>query len=63
MRGQKWYDVPDGPFDYTLRVGDPIAVQPYREALERGESRGRVARRLTAELRELFEKGLEGRKD
>jgi 1-acyl-sn-glycerol-3-phosphate acyltransferase len=61
MRGQKWYDVPDRPFEYTLRVGDPIAVQPYREALARGESRSRVARRLTAELREHFAKGLEER--
>jgi 1-acyl-sn-glycerol-3-phosphate acyltransferase len=59
MRGQKWYEVPDRPFAYMLRVGDPIAVRPYREALAGGESRGRVARRLTAELREHFEKGLE----
>jgi 1-acyl-sn-glycerol-3-phosphate acyltransferase len=63
MRGQPWYDVPDRPFEYTLRVGEPIAVRAYCEALERGESRGRVARRLTAELREFFEKGLEGRTD
>jgi len=60
MRGQKWYDVPDGPFDLTLRVGEPIRVQPYLEALETGESRPRVARRLTAEIRETFEKGLRG---
>lgn len=60
MRGQKWYDVPDGPFDMTLRVGEPIRVQPYLEALEAGESRPRVARRLTAEIRETFEKGLRG---
>jgi 1-acyl-sn-glycerol-3-phosphate acyltransferase len=60
MRGQKWHDVPDRPFELRLRVGDPIRVGPYREALERGESRPRVARRLTAELREFFEKGLRG---
>jgi 1-acyl-sn-glycerol-3-phosphate acyltransferase len=63
MRGQPWYEVPDRPFEYTLRVGDPIAVRPYLEALARGESRSRVARRLTAELREHFEKGLEAGED
>jgi 1-acyl-sn-glycerol-3-phosphate acyltransferase len=58
MRGQKWYEVPDRPFDFTLRVGEPIAVRPYVEATLRGEKRGRAARRLTAELREYLEKGL-----
>lgn len=58
MRGQRWYDVPDRPFDLTLRVDEPIRVGPYLEALRGGESRPRVARRLTAELREHFEKGL-----
>ncbi len=60
MRGQKWYDVPDRPFDLALRVGDPVRVGPYRAAVAGGESRPRVARRLTAELREVFEKGLRG---
>ena len=60
MRGQKWYDVPDRPFDYTVRVGDPVRVGPYLEALAAGESRPRVARRLMAELREVFEKELFG---
>lgn len=60
MRGQKWYDVPERAFDLTLRVGDPIPVEPYREALAAGEPRPRVARRLTAEIRETFEKGLRG---
>jgi 1-acyl-sn-glycerol-3-phosphate acyltransferase len=59
MRGQKWYEVPDRAFEFSVRVGDPIAVEPYREALAAGEPRGRVARRLNAELREFFEKGLE----
>lgn len=60
MRGQKWYDVPERPFDLTLYVGEPIRVGPYRKALENGESHPRVARRLTAELREFFEKRLTG---
>lgn len=60
MRGQPWYDVPDRPFAFSVRVGEPIAVSPYLDALEAGESRGRVARRLTAELREVFEKELRG---
>jgi 1-acyl-sn-glycerol-3-phosphate acyltransferase len=60
MRGQKWYEVPDRPFEYTVRVGDPISVRPYLEAIEAGLSRGLAARRLTAELRETFEKALRG---
>lgn len=60
MRGQKWYDVPDGPFELTVRVGEPVRVRPYLEALEAGEKRPRVARKLTAELRETFEKALFG---
>lgn len=60
MRGQKWYDVPDRPFELTLCVGEPIRVAPYLKAREGGEKRPRVARRLTAELREFFEKGLRG---
>ncbi len=59
MRGQKWYEVPDRRWDYVVRVGEPIRVGPYQEALAAGEPRGRVARRLNAELREFFEKGLE----
>lgn len=58
MRGQKWYDVPDRDFDFTLRVGDAISIQPYREALDAGEPRPRTTRRLTAELQEFFEKGM-----
>ena len=58
MRGQKWHDVPDRPFDLTLRVGDPIRVQPYLAALAAGDKRPRVARRLMAEVRETFEKAL-----
>ena len=60
MRGQKWYEVPDRPFEYTLRVADPISVRPYLEAIDGGLSRGLAARRLTAELRETFEKALRG---
>jgi len=60
MRGQKWHEVPDRPFELTLRVGAAIPVGPYLEALEAGETRPRVARRLTAELREVFAKELLG---
>jgi 1-acyl-sn-glycerol-3-phosphate acyltransferase len=58
MRGEKWYEVPERAFEYTVRVGDPIAIGPYQEAHAAGESRGRITRRLSAELREHFEKGL-----
>lgn len=58
MRGQKWHDVPNGPFEFSLRVGEAIALAPYLEALENGEPKPLVARRLNAELREYFEKAL-----
>ena len=58
MKNQPWWDVPDRPFEYTLRSATPIALGPYMEAMEAGEPRARAARRLNAELRELFEKAL-----
>lgn len=52
MRGQKWYDVPERRMHFTLSVAEPIAV-PEADA-----PRGSGARRLTAGLREHFEKRL-----
>ena len=54
MRGQKWYDVPDRAMHYTIEAGEPFSTLPYLEAIESGEPRGRVARRMTASLRKLF---------
>jgi 1-acyl-sn-glycerol-3-phosphate acyltransferase len=54
-KGQKWYDLPDRPFELTVQVGEPIASRPLRES---GVAAPLAARRLTAELREIFEKGL-----
>lgn len=58
MKDQPWWDVPDGPFEYSIRLGAPISVAPYVEAIEAGAPRSRIARQLTAELRETFEKSL-----
>jgi 1-acyl-sn-glycerol-3-phosphate acyltransferase len=58
MRDQPWWDVPDRPFEYALRVGTEVRVGPYCDSIAAGESRARVARRLTAELREGFGKAL-----
>ena len=54
MRGQKWYDVPDRAMHYTIEAGEPFSTLPYLKAIEAGEPRGRVARRMTASLKELF---------
>lgn len=58
MRGQPWWDVPDRPFEYSLEFGATVPMAPYVEAIASGEPRSRAARRLTAELRESFEKAL-----
>lgn len=54
-KGQKWYDVPDRTVRFKIRVLPAISPAPYRCE---GRSSGVAARRLTAALREAFEKGL-----
>ena len=54
MRGQKWYEVPDRAMHYTIEAGEVFSTLPYLKAIESGEARGRVARRMTASLKELF---------
>ncbi|MCH7644497.1 MAG: 1-acyl-sn-glycerol-3-phosphate acyltransferase [Myxococcales bacterium] len=55
MRGQKWYDVPPRRMQFSIEVGEPIALPRLGE----GEPRGVAARRLTAELRDFFAKRLQ----
>jgi 1-acyl-sn-glycerol-3-phosphate acyltransferase len=55
-KGQKWYDVPARPFHVSIEFRAAIPAGPSREG---GVSIGIAARRLTAELREVFVKGLE----
>ena len=55
MRGQKWTDVPPRRMRYSIEVGDPIAPP----TLSAAETRGLAARRMTAELRDLFAKRLQ----
>jgi len=56
FKGRSWYDVPAEQLHITVRVGDPITPQPVRY---RGVTLPEAARRLTAELREVFLKGLD----
>lgn len=55
-KGQKWYDLPDRAVRMTLVVGEPIAANSVS-----GEEMPPpvAARRLTSQLREAFEKGLD----
>lgn len=59
-KGQKWYQVPERSFELTLRVGEALQIAEFRRLLESGSSRAQVARRLTAALREHFQKRLAG---
>jgi len=49
MKGQAWYDVPDGAFELTLRVLPPLAP---KDVADGAASPSIVARRLTEALRE-----------
>jgi 1-acyl-sn-glycerol-3-phosphate acyltransferase len=55
-KDQKWYDLPGRAVRLTLVVGEPI---PTGSALGEGMPLPMAARRLTSQLRETFEKGLE----
>jgi 1-acyl-sn-glycerol-3-phosphate acyltransferase len=55
-RDQAWYDLPDRAIRMALVVGEPIAA---RSALGATLPAPVAARRLTSQLRESFEKGLE----
>jgi len=55
-KGQKWYDLPDHAVRMTLVVGQPIAPE---SVLGEAVPLPVAARRVTSQLRETFEKGLE----
>ncbi len=55
-KGRSWYDAPAGQLHVRVRVGEPVSAQPLRY---RGVDLAEAARRLTAELREDFLKGLD----
>ena len=55
-KGRPWYDVPAERLHVTVRVGESIVPQPLRY---RDVTLPEAARRLTAELREVFLKGLD----
>jgi 1-acyl-sn-glycerol-3-phosphate acyltransferase len=55
-KGQKWYDLPDRAVRMTLVVGEPIPMGPL---LREGMPPPVAARKLTSQLRESFEKGLD----
>jgi len=53
---RSWYDVPAGQLQVRVRVGEPVHPEPLRY---RDVDLLQAARRLTAELREVFLKGLD----
>jgi 1-acyl-sn-glycerol-3-phosphate acyltransferase len=55
-KGRSWYDAPASQLHVRVRVGQPVSPQPLRY---RGLNLPEAARRLTAELREDFLKGLD----
>jgi 1-acyl-sn-glycerol-3-phosphate acyltransferase len=55
MRGQKWYDVPDGRMHFSIEVGEFLEPRPL---VERREPRGVAARQLTRSLRDFYKKRL-----
>ena len=56
MRGQKWYDVPDGRMHFSIEVGELLEPRPMAE---QREPRGAAARELTRALRDFYEKRLQ----
>jgi 1-acyl-sn-glycerol-3-phosphate acyltransferase len=55
MRGQKWHDVPPCRMQFSIEIGDSIAL-PSPQC---DDPRGAAARRITEELRDFFEKRLQ----
>jgi 1-acyl-sn-glycerol-3-phosphate acyltransferase len=55
-KGRSWYDVPAERLHVRVRVAPPVAPEPLRY---RGMDLAQAARRMTAELREVFLKGLD----
>ena len=55
-KGRTWYDAPAGQLHVRVCVGQPVSPQPLRY---RDVDLAQAARRLTAELREVFLKGLD----
>lgn len=55
LKGERWYDVPDRPAHFTLRAEEPIDSTQY---LDEEMAPALAARRLTADLRALYEKRL-----
>lgn len=55
-REKSWYDVPASRLQVRVRVGQPVHPEPLRY---RDSDLLQAARRLTAELREVFLKGLD----
>jgi hypothetical protein len=55
-KGRSWYDVPAEALHVRVRVAPPVSPQPLRY---RDVDLAEAARRVTAELREVFLKGLD----
>ncbi len=58
MKGQKWYDVPERTMEIQIEVPSPLHLKTF---LIGNETVSLAARRVTAGLREFFQKRLEER--
>lgn len=50
-KGDRWYHIPHRKVQITVRVDEPISVQPYLEA---SEGKPQAVRRLTRDLRNYY---------
>lgn len=50
-KGDRWYHIPRRKVQITIRVDEPISVQPYLEA---GGGKPQAVRRLTRDLRDYY---------
>jgi 1-acyl-sn-glycerol-3-phosphate acyltransferase len=57
MKGQRWYDVPEGPFELTVRVLPPFEA---KDVLAGGETTSVAARKVTEAVRERLLGALAG---
>ena len=55
LKGQPWYRVPDRTFEITIAVAEPIWPQTLRDSVA---SEALAARRVTGEMRKIYEGSL-----
>lgn len=56
-KGQPWYRLPNRRLEYSLTVGEPFYA---RDLVDEGLPRAMAARKINADLRAYFERGIHG---